>query len=161
MKTRSARALRIRRGRAADAQAVLALEASFPTDRMSARSVRRFLAVPSARVLVAEVDGRIGGALILLLRRNSAWGRIYSVVVHPEHRGLGIGRRLVEAAEMQARRAGRDGLSLEVRTDNVPARSLYRSLGYADHEHLPGYYEDGAPGVRLRKPFGQRVRNYR
>lgn len=161
MRSRSARALRIRRGRASDAQAVLALEEAFPTDRMSARTVRRFLSVPSARVLVAEVDGCIGGALILLLRRNSGWARIYSVVVHPDYRGLGIGRRLVEAAEMQARRAGRHGLSLEVRADNTPARSLYRSLGYADHEQLPGYYEDGAPGVRLRKPFGRRVRNYR
>ncbi|MBI3171593.1 MAG: hypothetical protein HYZ32_03255, partial [Hydrocarboniphaga effusa] len=40
-------AVRIRPGRAADAAAILALEAAFPTDRMSARSVRRFLSVPT------------------------------------------------------------------------------------------------------------------
>lgn len=156
-----ASALRIRRGRPADAAAILDLESSFPTDRMSARSVRRFLSSPGARVLVAEADRAVVGALILLLRSNSGWGRIYSVVVHPERRGLGLGRRLVEAAGRQARRAGRVGISLEVRSDNGPARSLYRSLGYADHEPLPDYYEDGAPGVRLRKPFGRKVRNYR
>lgn len=161
MSRRAASAVRIRKARRADAAAILALEDSFPSDRMSARAVRRFLAVPSARVLVADRDGAVAGALILLLRRNSRWGRIYSVVVDPHHRGLGLGRRLVEAAEARARRQGCAGVSLEVRTDNGPARELYRSLGYAEAFDLPAYYEDGAPGLRLRKPFGRGVRIYR
>lgn len=151
---------RIRDGRPADAAAVLALEAVFATDRMSARSIRRFLAGPGT-VLVAEMEGEIVGALVLLLRRNSRWARIYSVVVHPARRGLGLGRRLVLAAEARARRAGCVGMSLEVRTDNLPAQRLYRALGYADHAQLARYYDDGAPGIRLRKPFGRIVEHNR
>jgi [ribosomal protein S18]-alanine N-acetyltransferase len=141
MRARAAGPIRVRSGRTADAAAILTLEESFPGDRMSARSVRRFLASPSARVQVATVGGETVGALVLLLRRNTQWARVYSVVVHPRYRGLGLGRRLIRAA------------------DNAPARGLYRSLGYVEDEHLPGYYEDGAPGVRLRKPFSLRMRN--
>ncbi|MEQ1440362.1 N-acetyltransferase [Fontimonas sp. SYSU GA230001] len=151
----------IRRGRAADAGGILALEAAFPSDRMSARSVRRFLGVPSARVLIADRAGEVAGALILLLRRNSHWARIYSVAVDPRYRGCGLGRRLVEAAHGLARRERRQGVSLEVRADNVAALGLYRGLGYVEAARLPAYYEDGAPGIRLRKPFGRPRRTRR
>ncbi|MFA5939556.1 MAG: GNAT family N-acetyltransferase [Sinimarinibacterium sp.] len=154
MSRRAPGAVRIRRARPADAAAILALEDAFPSDRMSARSVRRFLSAATARAVIADRDGAVAGALILLLRRNSRWGRIYSVVVDPRHRGLGLGRRLVEAAETLARREGCTGVGLEVRADNDPARKLYRSLGYAEAAALPAYYQDGAPGIRLRKPFG-------
>lgn len=149
-------ALRIRRAVPADAAAILALEASFPGDRMSPRSVRRLLVVPSARVLVACSGRDTVGALVLLLRRDSRWARIYSVVVDPHQRGRGVGRRLIETAEAAARREGRSGIALEVRADNGPARSLYRALGYVEAGELPAYYEDGAPGLRLRKALTAR-----
>ncbi|MDP9142319.1 MAG: GNAT family N-acetyltransferase [Pseudomonadota bacterium] len=142
----------IRAGRAQDLDSILALEAGFTSDRMSARSVRYFLTADSARVLVAEIRGLVAGVLILLLRRNSGWARIYSVAVDPRQRNLGLGRRLIEAAEQQARRDGRRGMSLEVRIDNAGARALYARLGYQEHATLRAYYEDGASGVRLRKP---------
>ncbi len=146
-------AAQIRPGRPQDVEGILALEAGFSTDRMSARSVRYFLTATGARVLIAELEGQVAGALIVLLRRNSAWARIYSVAVDPRWRSMGLGRQLIEAAEKQARRDGRQGMSLEVRTDNVGARALYLRLGYQEQVQLPAYYEDGAPGVRLRKRF--------
>lgn len=149
--------VRVRAARAADAAGILALERSFPGDRMSARSVRHFLRVPTARVRVAVAGGNIAGAIILLLRRNSRWARIYSVAVDPDYRGQGIGRRLIVAAEADARQRGCCGVALEVREDNVAARTLYDGLGYRVDAVLPDYYEDGAPGIRLRKPFSALV----
>lgn len=149
----TAPAASIRPGRRQDLDGILALEAGFTTDRMSARSVRYFLGAASARVLIADVQGQVAGALILLLRSNSGWARIYSVAVDPQRRNLGLGRRLIAAAEQLARREGRRGMSLEVRTDNVGARGLYQRLGYQEHGILLAYYEDGAPGLRLRKLF--------
>ncbi len=151
--------MRIRAARADDAAGILALEASFPTDRMSARSVRRFIGLQA--VLVAVSGRTVVGALVLLLRRNSRWARIYSVAVDPLWRGRGIGRRLVVGAAAHARAAGCLGVGLEVRADNAAARALYAALGYHEVAHLPGYYEDGAPGIRLRKPFGRLVQKYR
>ncbi|MES0873913.1 GNAT family N-acetyltransferase [Sinimarinibacterium thermocellulolyticum] len=158
---RALRTARVRRARAEDAAGILALEQHFPGDRMSARSVRHLLRAASACVRVACLDGAVVGAVILLLRRNSRWARIYSVAVDPRWRGLGIGRRLVLAAEADARRLGRDGVTLEVREDNAAARALYENLGYRIDAVLPGYYEDGAPGIRLRKPFAPPLRSGR
>jgi ribosomal-protein-alanine N-acetyltransferase len=147
----------LRRARAGDVDAILGLEKHFPGDRMSRASVRRFLRVDSARVWVADARAQgIVGALILLTRRGSATARIYSVVVDPRARGLGLGRRLVQAAERSAREAGCDAVSLEVREDNAAARALYASLGYAERQRLPGYYDDGGDGLRLRKDLAER-----
>lgn len=142
----------IRRGLACDVDAMLALEAVFPTDRMSRRSVQRFLAVPTARVLVAENGTKaMLGNLIGLRRKGSRAIRIYSVVVAPEARGLGIGQRLVEALHELAQGEGCDRVTLEVRADNTAARALYAKLGYRALAPLPTYYDDGSDGLRLAR----------
>lgn len=141
----------IRKARIDDAAAILRLEDQFPTDRMSLRSVRRFLRVPSAQVWVAEREGAVVGALIWLSRSNSRAARIYSVVIAPEARGLGLAQQLVTAMETEARAFGRETATLEVRADNAAARALYAKLGYELRAELPGYYEDGADGLRLEK----------
>ena len=140
----------IRRARVSDAAGILALEAHFPSDRMSARTVRRFLSVPSATVWVATQNAAIIGSLILLTRRNTRAARIYSVVVAPSARGQGLAQRFVEIAERSARQQQRE-VSLEVRADNAAARALYRKLGYAEARALPAFYDDGADGLRLVK----------
>lgn len=142
---------RVRRARADDAAAILTLEELFPSDRMSMRSVHRFLRAPNAHAWVAELDGAVVGNLILLTRRNSATARVYSLVVAPPARGRRFAERLVGAAEKGARASGVHAISLEVRADNPAARSLYAKLGYAEAARLPGYYDDGADGLRLRK----------
>jgi len=144
--------LLIRAGRAADVEAMLALEAVFPSDRMSRRSVRHFLKAPTARVLVAEsASGAVLGNVIGLRRRGSRAMRIYSVVVAPDARGLGIGQKLVAALETLAVEEACDRVTLEVRVDNTAARALYAKLGYREIEVLPGYYEDGSDGLRLAR----------
>jgi len=141
----------IRRARPADAAAILALEAIFPSDRMTIRSIRRFLRVPSASVWIAERDGTVVGNLIWLRRAGSRAARIYSVVVAPEARGLKLAQRMIAAMESDAANAGCTTATLEVRADNAAARALYARLGYAETRTLPGYYDDGADGLRLEK----------
>lgn len=141
--------VRIRPARMPDLDELLALEALFPSDRMSRRSLRRFIESPRANVLVAENQGRVLGNLVLLTRKDSRTARIYSVIVDPQSRGLGLGRRLVERAIRVARDADRNWLSLEVRADNNAARALYARLGFVLAAALPGYYDDGADGIRL------------
>jgi [ribosomal protein S18]-alanine N-acetyltransferase len=148
---------RIRPATAGDAPAMLAMESLFPSDRMSMRSIRRFIASASARVLVAERDGRVVGNLVLLLRKTGDTARIYSVVVDPSARGQGIGEALVRAAERAARAAGRRAVTLEVRHDNLAARALYARRGYVEARRLPRFYEDGADGLRLERALSVRA----
>ncbi len=130
---------------------MLELEALFPSDRMSARSIRRFIAAPAAMVLVAVRGTELLGNLVMLRRTNSRKARIYSVVVSPQARGLGIGSRLVAAAEKFARSKDCQAVSLEVRADNIAARALYARRGYVEECALPAFYEDGADGLRLAR----------
>lgn len=143
--------VRIRAGRLGDLDALLALEALFPSDRVSRAGWRRFLRSPRASVLVAEAHGEVLGDLVLLRRANSLKARIYSVVVAPAARGQGLGERLVVAAERVAARQGCTAVSLEVRADNHAARGLYAKRGYVEQQALPRYYDDGADGLRLLK----------
>jgi ribosomal protein S18 acetylase RimI-like enzyme len=142
---------RVRRAVHADDAAILELEEHFPSDRLSLRSLRRFLKSDHVPVWVAELHGTVVGSLILLTRRNSRRARIYSVVVAPQARGRRLGERMVRAAETFARRQGLVAVSLEVRADNAAARGLYGKLGYGQVRTLPGYYEDGGDGLLLRK----------
>lgn len=142
----------IRRAVSADAAAILELERHFPSDQMSARSVRGFLGSPRARVWVAQIEvGHVAGNLILLTRVRSSTARIYSVVVDPAARGRGIAQSLLLAAETAALKLGIAAITLEVRADNAAALALYRKHGYAEIRRLPGFYDDGADGLKLRK----------
>ncbi|MGH8505065.1 MAG: GNAT family N-acetyltransferase [Stenotrophobium sp.] len=143
---------RVRRARPDDAQAIYDLERHFPSDQMTLRSVRDFLRSPRASVWIAQVEaGHVAGNLILLTRARSHTSRIYSVVVDPVARGRGIAQRLLHAAETAACKLGIAAITLEVRADNAAARALYRKQGYAEIRTLPGFYDDGADGLKLRK----------
>jgi ribosomal protein S18 acetylase RimI-like enzyme len=55
---------------------------------------------------------------------------IHDLAVLPAHRGQGVGTMLLAAVEAEARRRGCCKLTLEVRGDNPPARSLYARCGF-------------------------------
>lgn len=148
--------VQIRAAKPSDAASILALEALFPSDRMSARSIRHLLASAGARVFVAVNDQALLGNIVVLLRAGSRRARIYSVVVSPHARGLRIGHRLVEAAEHAAKCNARDKVTLEVRADNIAAKSLYAGLGYIETHYLPAYYDDGCDGLRLERNLTSR-----
>jgi ribosomal-protein-alanine N-acetyltransferase len=143
----------LRAARAADLPDLLALEARFPGDRLSARQFRHHLHSPRARLRVLPDAGTLLGYHLLLTRAGSRWARLYSLVVDPAARGRGLGRILLADAEAQARRAGCRGLRLEVRQDNVAANALYAAAGYRRLAALPGYYQDGGGGWRLAREF--------
>ncbi len=144
---------RLRDARPDDLPALLALEARFPGDRLSARQFRHHLGNPRARLRVAAAGGAVLAYHLLLLRRGSGLARLYSIAVDAAARGQGLGRRLLADAEAQARAAGCRGLRLEVRQDNDAANSLYRAAGYRQLAVLANYYDDGAPGWRYGRDW--------
>jgi GNAT superfamily N-acetyltransferase len=74
--------------------------------------------------------GRLIG-LVTVLRQGEA-GFVGAMAVDEGHRGAGVGRRLLEHAQADARRAGIATMLLEATPMGEP---LYRALGYvAEHE---------------------------
>ena len=142
----------VRRARARDLEALLALEQRcFAGDRLSPRSLRRHLASARSALILAERGGVLLGSALVLFRADSAAARLYSIAVDRGARGLGLGARLLEAAERAARRRGAASMRLEVRPDNRAAVALYERRGYRPFARVARYYEDGAPAVRFRK----------
>ena len=141
----------LRAARASDLDALLALEALFPGDRLSPRQFRHHLRNPRARLRVLMLGHDLAGYALVFLRRDSRLARLYSIAVDPAWRGRGLGATLLTDAEAQARRAKARALRLEVRADNTSAVALYEARGYRRLKHLPGYYDDGAEGWRYEK----------
>ncbi|TDD73511.1 GNAT family N-acetyltransferase [Actinomadura darangshiensis] len=86
--------------------------------------------------LAAVHDGRVVGVIALAVvpffERPGSWGRVVALVVDAQSRGLGVGRRLMEAAEEAARTRGcirMEVTSARYRTD---AQAFYPAIGYTD-----------------------------
>ncbi|MBS9404337.1 GNAT family N-acetyltransferase [Halomonas sp. TRM85114] len=143
----------LRQATSRDLDAIYRLEQlAFSGDRFSRRQLWHLLNRANAETRVAEDEtGRLLGYATVLLRQNSRRARLYSFCVHPEARGSGLGRRLLEAVEAVARERGRDVLGLEVRVDNRVALGLYRRMGFRLEAWLEAYYEDGSAGWQMAK----------
>ena len=72
---------------------------------------------------------------------------LLNVAVHPERRGLGLGRTLLESVIRQAQAGRARVVFLEVRAGNVVARRLYRRHGFRDLGIRRGYYGPGQDAV--------------
>ncbi len=142
----------IRAATLSDVPAMWRIEhASFPGDRLSPRSMRRFIREGRAVCLVAEVDGVVAGDAFVVLRRGSGLARLYSLAVDPAWRKAGIGSALLAEAERRAAEAGRTVIRLEVREDNDGAIRRYLATGYAITGRKPGFYEDGTAAQTMKK----------
>jgi ribosomal protein S18 acetylase RimI-like enzyme len=84
---------------------------------------------PNVTVFFAEVDGNLAGR-IKLMRWWNRFGYVEDVVVNPDYRGMGIGRKLLERGIQWARENNYPGVMLETQDDNVPACMLYQSCGF-------------------------------
>ena len=82
-----------------------------------------------ATVFFAEVDENPVGR-IKMMKWWNRFGYVEDIVVNPEFRGKGVGRKLLERGIQWARENGFPGVMLETQDNNVPACRLYRSCGF-------------------------------
>jgi DNA-binding MarR family transcriptional regulator/GNAT superfamily N-acetyltransferase len=107
-------------------------EAGFdPTLSISAHAHE--LTPPTGLVLVARLREEPVGCGALKLHENAV-GEIKRMWVAPRARGLGLGRRLLEALEDHAGEAGCAVLHLETNRTLIEAIQLYRDCGYQEVE---------------------------
>jgi ribosomal protein S18 acetylase RimI-like enzyme len=86
----------------------------------------------ASAVLVARAGAAIDGAAMVGFDGHRGW--VYYLAVAPEHRGTGLGRALMAAAEQWLRARGAPKLQLMVRADNVAALDFYAALGLERQE---------------------------
>ncbi|PQV64548.1 Ribosomal protein S18 acetylase RimI [Abditibacterium utsteinense] len=88
-------------------------------------------------LLVADLGGFPIGQIVVLWRGKPShphFPDLQSLRVHPAFRGLGVGSRLIEAAEKLCAERDYSKVGLSVGLDNPRARQLYEKLGYQSQE---------------------------
>ncbi|HZS42158.1 MAG TPA: GNAT family N-acetyltransferase [Polyangia bacterium] len=90
------------------------------------------------RAWIIEAGGAAIGYAVLVLGYSLEFhGRdafLDELYVREPHRGAGVGRAAVELLEDFCRAHGVAALHLEVERSNARAQSLYRKLGFIDHD---------------------------
>ncbi len=143
----------LRRAGPADLPHVLLLErACFSDDAgvFSRRQLRALLSNPSAYWLLGA-QRQAMACWLQATNGRARWARLYSLAVHPQWRGQGLARLLLEAGFDWMRQNALSVCRAEVKADNPPARRLYASFGFEETALLPDYYGAGVDGVRLMK----------
>lgn len=88
---------------------------------------------PQDRCLVAEIDGRVVGAV--WTRTIDGYGHVYdgvpefAISILPGARGMGVGTKLMEAMLDWMRRDGCERTTLAVQKDNYALR-MYKKVGF-------------------------------
>jgi GNAT superfamily N-acetyltransferase len=136
-------------------RAVVALTAAYALDTMGnggplppevlGRLLDGLRSHPGTVVFLAYVDGRPAGIATCFRGFSTFAARplinVHDLAVLPEHRGQGVGRRLLGAVEAEARRLGCCKVTLEVQENNTRARRVYEGAGFAQ-----GVYGDATGG---------------
>ena len=125
---------------------------SFGEEAFTRSQIATLLTDPNTISFAASLNGEIVGFIIALVEviRRKPSGHIITIDVTPQHRRIGIGKRLLDAVEVQLRSKGVDECCLEVREDNMAALALYAKKGYAKVGRLEKYY-GMSHGLYLRK----------
>ncbi|WP_354644241.1 GNAT family N-acetyltransferase [Kitasatospora camelliae] len=87
-------------------------------------------ATADTAILVIEADGAQVGVVWLRHGYLPGVSYLYTVAVHPEHRGRGFGRAAMAVADETSAAAGDLGLMFNVFGGNDVAMNLYTSAGY-------------------------------
>lgn len=141
---------------AAHQSAVLALTDAYARDAMGngaplaadvlARLVPSLRAHPTTVIFLAYDGGEAIGIATCFFGFSTFAARallnVHDLAVLPAHRGRGVARQLLAAAEEKARTSGCCKLTLEVQENNHRARRLYARAGFAQH-----LYQEAAGGA--------------
>jgi [ribosomal protein S18]-alanine N-acetyltransferase len=95
---------------------------------------------PTRLALVTQEDGSSALAGFLVARHSPPELELENIVVAPEVRRTGIGKKLMDTLLVLAGQANSDAILLEVRESNAAARRLYEKLGFRETGRRKAYY---------------------
>jgi ribosomal protein S18 acetylase RimI-like enzyme len=116
----------------------------FDGDRVNPEKVRVYM--NSGQFLFAEDYGKPIGCVYVEVREDRGYVGLLSV--DPQRQGTGLGRKLMDAAEIYFRTAGCRGVDLLVISPRTPLPAFYRRLGYVETGTAPfsGEAQSKVPG---------------
>jgi len=110
------------------------------------------MAHPQMRFYSVAVDGIILGCGGFWLYEDYA--EVKRVYVHPNSRGLGLGRKIMAHIEVEMLREGRSISRLETGISQPEALGLYRAIGYENCGAFGDYPSDDPFSIFMEKKLG-------
>jgi ribosomal protein S18 acetylase RimI-like enzyme len=93
--------------------------------------------VSDGLAFVSASDGRIDGFVFATIPRETPrLCHVTDLYVAPDARRAGLARALLHTLLTEVAGRGIEDVGLDVRVDNVAATTLYRNLGFVDHERF-------------------------
>ena len=145
------RAFHVRHLRARDLDRIEEIEqASFGEDAYDRKLFAEYRRKCGELFLVALKGRNICGYMITCTRADPAAAEVISLAVDPDFRGQGAASALMAGTLRRLRRRAIPRAGLMVKASNVAARRFYERWGFRRVRRVPGYYEDGKDGLRMR-----------
>ena len=132
--------MEIRRTHPDDLAEIAEAEALIFSDPWTREDILSTLSSEGAMCYTAIRDNR--AVAYIIGRIIPPEGEIYRIATLPEYRGRGIAYRLLDFAVKTEKGRGLESLFLEVRSQNAPARALYKSYGFVEIGVRKGYYKN-------------------
>jgi ribosomal-protein-alanine acetyltransferase len=132
-----------------DLNAIRVLERlSFELDAWPLIEMIGVLSLPNIERWKAMDGEKVVGFVAADIRRKQDLAWIATIAVHPEYRGRGIGKQLLDLAEQ---RCGMPRMRLTVRKSNQAAQRLYQRSGYTQIDVWLQYYEGDEDAIVMEK----------
>ena len=96
------------------------------------RDIQRKLDVQPELFLVGRLAGKIVATVMAGYEGHRGW--INYLAVHPDYQRSGIGKQMMDEAEIRLKAAGCPKINLQVRRSNVNVIEFYRKIGFKDDD---------------------------
>ena len=121
-----------------DLESVVAIEKEVFPDPWNYDAFKSDLNNEMAWPLVSLVDGKVAGYSCIYIVMDET--QIGNFAVSPDHRKLGIGKKMMDEVIKIALNRKCKNIFLEVRESNKPAQALYISFGFKAAGRRSAYY---------------------
>ncbi|BBO85780.1 GNAT family acetyltransferase [Desulfosarcina ovata subsp. sediminis] len=92
------------------------------------RDIQRKLAVQPELFLVGCLEAKIIASVMAGYDGHRGW--INYLAVHPDYQHAGLGKRMMDEAEIRIRSTGCPKINLQVRRTNAKVIEFYKKIGY-------------------------------
>lgn len=130
---------------------------SFDYDQLDARKFRHFIQKGHCDLIIQIKNDVISAYSLLLYRHGTKPARVYSIAVHKDFTGQGLGEKMMLEIETFAQLHHRFIIRLEVKVSNQKAIKLYQKMGYEQFAIKTAYYTDNEDALCLEKMLDNRL----
>ena len=121
-----------------DVSSILELERKRIGESLGLEEVSESILGEGYICLVAKEETQLIGYVLASIAPPEA--EIYSIAVDETYEGHGIGKKLIQALEVELKKLGIDQVLLEVEEGNSRALRLYSGAGFVEYRRRKGYY---------------------